>query len=115
MSAGVAHARRVALILMGGEQYHRGFADQVDKWPTNPVDTVIAALRQQPPDRAIGDFGCGTAKLAQAFPDRTVHSFDLVAVNRFVTAADIANVRRALPGRQSHARVPDLRRTGAAR
>lgn len=39
----------------------------------------------------IADFGCGDAKLARAFPEIRVHSFDLVAVNEHVTACDMAH------------------------
>ena len=47
---------------------------------------------------AIGDMGCGEAALAQAIvpkysPDVVVHSFDFVALNSYVTVANI----RALP------------------
>jgi len=39
----------------------------------------------------IADFGCGDAKLARAFPEIRFHSFDLVAVNDYVTACDMAH------------------------
>ena len=39
----------------------------------------------------IGDFGCGTAQLAEALRGRhTVHSFDHIAINDSVVACDIA-------------------------
>lgn len=71
--------------------YHQGFATQVSKWPVNPLDNVIAYIKSLPHDMVIADFGCGVAKLAQSVP-HTVHSFDLVACNRFVTACDMAHV-----------------------
>ena len=37
------------------------------------------------------DFGCGNAKLGRSVPNK-VHSFDLVAVNKDVTVADMKNV-----------------------
>jgi ubiquinone/menaquinone biosynthesis C-methylase UbiE len=39
----------------------------------------------------VADFGCGDAKLAQNVPNK-VHSFDLHAHNKWITACDIANV-----------------------
>lgn len=39
----------------------------------------------------VADFGCGDAKLAQAFPEIKIHSFDLIAVNQYVTAGDMAH------------------------
>jgi ubiquinone/menaquinone biosynthesis C-methylase UbiE len=39
----------------------------------------------------IGDFGCGTAQLAEALNERhIVHSFDHIAINNSVVACDIA-------------------------
>lgn len=43
----------------------------------------------------IADFGCGDAKLAQAFPEVKIHSFDLVAVNKYVTPGDMAHTSLA--------------------
>ena len=71
--------------------YHKGFATQTSKWPTNPLDQVISHIRTLPTSRVIADFGCGEAKLAQSVP-HTVHSFDLVAANDCVTACDMASV-----------------------
>lgn len=38
----------------------------------------------------IADFGCGEAKIAQAFPTLKVHSFDFVAINNLVTPCDMS-------------------------
>lgn len=43
----------------------------------------------------VADFGCGDAKLAQAFPEVKIHSFDLVAVNEHVIAGDMAHTSLA--------------------
>lgn len=43
----------------------------------------------------VADFGCGDAKLAQAFPEIKIHSFDLIAVNQYVTACDMAHTNLA--------------------
>lgn len=40
----------------------------------------------------IADLGCGEAKIAEVFPKRSVHSFDLIALKDGVTACDMANV-----------------------
>ena len=66
---------------------------QVEKWPSNPVDLIIDALAEYPPNAQVADFGCGDAAVAQS-PRLScaVHSFDLVAKNEFVTAADMAAV-----------------------
>eukprot|EP00127_Corallochytrium_limacisporum_P006085 Clim_evm34s218 gene=Clim_evmTU34s218 len=73
--------------------YHRGFARQVSLWPQNPVDSCIALLNKKAPGLHIGDFGCGEAKIAATYHQRhIVHSFDLAAVNEYVTVCDIANV-----------------------
>lgn len=75
------------------EVYHEGFRAQAAKWPCNPLDDVIKWLRTKVPGKSIiGDFGCGEARLAATLSDRTVHSFDLVAVNERVTACNIAEV-----------------------
>jgi len=39
----------------------------------------------------VADFGCGDAKLAQTFAEFKIHSFDLIAVNKYVTAGDMAH------------------------
>jgi ribosomal RNA-processing protein 8 len=38
----------------------------------------------------VADFGCGDARLARSIPNK-VHSFDLVAVSRGVTACNMAH------------------------
>ncbi|KAL2916215.1 25S rRNA (adenine645-N1)-methyltransferase [Polyrhizophydium stewartii] len=75
------------------EIYHSGFSSQVEDWPTNPVDVFLADLSKKPPGTVIADMGCGEAKIAQMLHgSMTVHSFDLVAGNDFITACDIAHV-----------------------
>ena len=71
--------------------YHQGFATQVSKWPINPLDHVIEYVTSLPRHMVIADFGCGEARLAQSVP-HTVHSFDLVACNSWITACDMAHV-----------------------
>lgn len=71
--------------------YHAGYRSQVEGWPENPLDRIIAEVRKSPRTAVVADFGCGEARLAASVP-HTVHSFDLVAANPRVTACDIANV-----------------------
>jgi hypothetical protein len=42
----------------------------------------------------IGDFGCGEAKLLEAFGDNRVYSFNDVAINDKVKACDIMDIVR---------------------
>jgi len=71
--------------------YHKGFGAQVDKWPCHPLDNVIKYISSLPDHYVIADMGCGKARLAASVPHE-VHSFDLVAHNKMVTACDMANV-----------------------
>lgn len=102
--------------------YHAGFAQQVDVWPENPVNSYIAdilaskgkvkrgdgygagagAIQGLPRNKhggcVIADLGCGTAQLSRALQPHlkksklTIHSFDLHTDNEQVTKADIANL-----------------------
>jgi ribosomal RNA-processing protein 8 len=74
-------------------QYHEGFRSQVEEWPTNPVDVFIKYLRTKGPETVVADMGCGDGKIAQELHSSLkIHSFDLVAPNKFITACDIARV-----------------------
>ncbi|GFV89039.1 ribosomal RNA-processing protein 8 [Trichonephila clavipes] len=73
------------------QDYHLGYRQQVSKWPMNPVNEIISDL-QKLENVVIADLGCGDAKIAQVFPDKTVHSFDLVPLNEHVKACDISKV-----------------------
>ena len=84
------------------KQYHKGFREQVAKWPRNPLDDMIEWVKRQPRNWVVADFGCGEARLAASVPHK-VHSFDLVAPNPRVTACDIAHV--PLPAASVHAVV----------
>ncbi|XP_013790422.1 ribosomal RNA-processing protein 8-like [Limulus polyphemus] len=72
--------------------YHEGYKLQVSKWPINPVNIIIQDIEKAPLNAVIADFGCGEAKIAQIFVNRRIYSFDLLAVNEYVTACDIAKV-----------------------
>ncbi len=51
-------------------QYHKGFREQVAKWPRNPLDEMIEWVQKQPRDRVVADFGCGEARLAASVPHK---------------------------------------------
>jgi ribosomal RNA-processing protein 8 len=73
--------------------YHEGFATQVKEWPLNPVDIFVKYLESKPNKTVVADMGCGVAQIAQMLHEKmTIHSFDLVAGNEFITACDIAHV-----------------------
>ncbi|XP_029898131.1 ribosomal RNA-processing protein 8 isoform X4 [Aquila chrysaetos chrysaetos] len=73
------------------EIYHRGFAQQVGRWPENPVNRIIRYLRRRPASLVVADFGCGDCKIASSVRNK-VHSFDLVALSPLVTVCDMAKV-----------------------
>ena len=74
------------------EVYHEGFMSQASKWPVDPLAKIITSIMKMSGTLEIADFGCGEARLAKALQDSsTVHSFDLVKVNDFVTVCDFAH------------------------
>ncbi|XP_046575061.1 ribosomal RNA-processing protein 8-like [Haliotis rubra] len=74
--------------------YHEGYSSQVSKWPIDPLDVIIKEInaRHKTPKTVIADLGCGSARLAQSMSGVKVHSFDLVSVNKRVTACDMSKV-----------------------
>ncbi|PNF14020.1 hypothetical protein B7P43_G03581 [Cryptotermes secundus] len=70
--------------------YHEGYQQQVRQWPINPLDIIITALKKKSSGLVVADFGCGDAHLAQSIPNK-VHSFDLVARSKEVTACNMAH------------------------
>jgi ribosomal RNA-processing protein 8 len=73
-------------------EYHEGFRRQTASWPRQPLDVCLGWLARCPPTWAVADFGCGDARLAAQAPQRTVHSFDLVAAAPGVVACDMCAV-----------------------
>eukprot|EP00605_Chrysophyceae_sp_TOSAG23-4_P002716 GSChrysophyteH1.ASY1.ANO1.2995.1 assembled CDS len=69
--------------------YHEGFRAQAAQWPENPLDAIIGWIRKKHPRATIADMGCGDAR--EQCSKNIVHSFDLVSVNSYVTACDIAH------------------------
>jgi ribosomal RNA-processing protein 8 len=73
------------------KEYHDGYRQAVEEWPYDPVKSIINFLSKQPKTKVVADFGCGEARIAQAARQK-VHSFDLVALNDYITVADMSNV-----------------------
>ncbi|KAG7262312.1 hypothetical protein CRUP_026952 [Coryphaenoides rupestris] len=71
--------------------YHKGFTAQVQRWPANPVDAIIAYIQNKPASQVVADFGCGDCKIARSVKNK-VHSFDLAPVCSQVTVCDMAHV-----------------------
>ncbi|XP_069825390.1 ribosomal RNA-processing protein 8 [Dendropsophus ebraccatus] len=71
--------------------YHSGFSQQLQRWPVNPITQIIKYIKNRSPSLVVADFGCGDALLARSVRNK-VHSFDLVALNDWVTVCDIAEV-----------------------
>lgn len=62
------------------EEYHNGYRVQTRSWKRNPTDLIIAWLKKKAfSNLRIADLGCGDARIAATFPDRTIYSVDLVA------------------------------------
>lgn len=74
--------------------YHVGFREQTKSWPVNPVDIFIRRLKKRKERLTIADLGCGEAKIASTLKDLdfTIHSFDLAAVNEFVTVGSMTDM-----------------------
>jgi ribosomal RNA-processing protein 8 len=73
--------------------YHKGYREQAQAWPCNPLDNLINWIKTRHPRAVVADMGCGEARLAASVPSsNVVHSFDLVAANETVTACDMAAV-----------------------
>ncbi|XP_041055836.1 ribosomal RNA-processing protein 8 [Carcharodon carcharias] len=73
------------------EIYHQGFTAQIERWPENPVNRIIQYIRNRPSSAVVADFGCGDCKIARSVNNK-VYSFDLVALNEYVTVCDMASV-----------------------
>uniref|UniRef100_A0A1I8BXK0 Ribosomal RNA-processing protein 8 n=1 Tax=Meloidogyne hapla TaxID=6305 RepID=A0A1I8BXK0_MELHA len=75
------------------EAYHRGYKQQLKKWPFNPLNSILLDISSLPPGSVIADLGCGEAELAERLGSKyKVHSFDLVSLNERVVVADMAKL-----------------------
>jgi superfamily II DNA or RNA helicase len=71
------------------EIYHTARDAEMKDWSIVPTE-YLAGLCKHRPGRVVGDFGCGTAYLAEALKGHCkVHSFDHVAINDDVVACDM--------------------------
>ena len=78
------------------EEYHRQYREARKDWSIIPYQEAIKRIKQLFTSRMlmtvqIGDFGCGEAKIMEAFGPERVYSFDHVAINDKVTACDMKN------------------------
>ncbi|MGH9984873.1 MAG: DEAD/DEAH box helicase family protein, partial [Nitrososphaeraceae archaeon] len=78
------------------DEYHRQYRDARKGWGIIPYDEIIKGIKQLFTSRMlatlqIGDFGCGEAKIMDAFGSERVYSFDHIAANSNVTACDMKN------------------------
>ena len=80
------------------EAYHTGFRQQVQRWPSHPLDIIIAHLQSLDTPHIIADMGCGDARIARtlAATQHTVHSFDLVPASPLVTSCNIRHTPLAI-------------------
>ena len=74
------------------EEYHRQYREARKTWAIIPYEEIIKRIKQLSPRLLIGDFGCGEAKILEAFGENRVESFDHVAINNKVTACDMKSV-----------------------
>ncbi|EDR24091.1 Cerebral protein, putative [Entamoeba dispar SAW760] len=74
------------------EEYHQGYAKQVEHWPINPLDGIIEYIKKNNQIQHIVDMGCGEARLSLECKDRIVESFDLYKANERVKVANITKV-----------------------
>jgi hypothetical protein len=78
------------------EEYHRQYREARESWSIIPYEEIIRRTKQLFTSRMlstiqIGDFGCGEAKIMEAFGPERVYSFDHVAINDKVTVCDMKN------------------------
>ena len=78
------------------EEYHRQYRQARKTWSVIPYEEIIKRIKQLFTSRMlstiqIGDFGCGEAKIMEAFGPERVYSFDHVAINDKVTVCDMKN------------------------
>jgi ribosomal RNA-processing protein 8 len=73
------------------ELYHTDLETLRQEWDVDPLKEPINHCSKFQ-GLVIGDFGCGTAQLAEALKERhTVHSFDHISINDSVVSCDIAS------------------------
>lgn len=72
-------------------EYHRQYRKERKTWRVVPYEKWIERIKKLSPRLIIGDFGCGEAKIAEAFGSR-VKSFDHIAIGPHVECCDMKDV-----------------------
>ncbi|XP_030329345.1 ribosomal RNA-processing protein 8 isoform X2 [Strigops habroptila] len=78
------------------EIYHRGFTQQVGRWPENPVQRIVRVLRRRPASLVVADFGCGDCKLAKSIKNKVPLADQTVDVAVFCLALMGTNLQEIL-------------------
>lgn len=76
------------------QEYHTGYRQQTEGWPTRPVDEAIKWLKCKPRQWLVADLGCGDAELSNSVAQE-VKSFDLVAAVPGIIVCNINEVPMA--------------------
>jgi superfamily II DNA or RNA helicase len=74
------------------EEYHRQYREARKTWHYTPYEEIIKRINELSPMLQVGDFGCGEAKIMEAFGPGRVHSFDHIAINDKVISCDMKKV-----------------------
>ncbi|KAF7680971.1 Ribosomal RNA-processing protein 8 [Astathelohania contejeani] len=73
------------------EEYHRGYEEQLKKWPVDPLDVIVERIKQIKNDN-IADIGCGGGRLMERLSGYVVHSFDLYPINKKIIKCDMKKI-----------------------
>ena len=72
-------------------EYHRNYREERKTWRVVPFDEWIKRIKKLSERFVIGDFGCGEAKIAEAFGSRVIN-FDHVAIDSSVISCDMRDI-----------------------
>ena len=82
------------------ETYHKGFGNQRDKWPEDPVHWIISRIKSLDNKKSliVADLGCGDGNLSRTLGNtvKKIYSYDLVSTNDDIISCDISNVMRLI-------------------
>lgn len=70
--------------------YHDVYKKQVEKWPANPLDLIMADIETLDVTGKILDLGCGDAKLEKKF--KNTISMDLNPINDSITKCNMKKI-----------------------
>jgi len=86
-------------------RYHKIYRAEYKEWPVKPDQEIIQKIKLLADNLKIADFGCGDARIADAFPGR-VKSFDIHVIEdpTKITQCDVTNVE------QMRKHIPDWER-----